>query len=110
MDKLDQRVRNSIGLAGKGRWCCHPAGQTSGWPEPMPNNPAVPSSVGTRLEAMCRSCGNRGMTVKGIDNERQFAFVQCDVCRQIASVDMKWLFGPDAVVDRQAPGTGGEES
>jgi hypothetical protein len=50
------------------------------------------------------------MTVRGIDNERQFAIVQCDICRQIASVDMTLLFRLDEVVERQAPGSGGEPS
>ena len=62
----------------------------------MTDNPAVPSGVGTRLEAMCHWCGTRGLTVKGIDRERQFAIAQCDICHQIASVEMKVLFGPDS--------------
>ena len=63
----------------------------------MADNPAVPPNVGRRVEIVCRSCGNRGVTVRGIDSERQFAIVQCDTCRNIASVDIKLLFGPDAV-------------
>lgn len=59
------------------------------------NNPALHPSVGRRLETMCQSCGNRGMTVKGIDNERQFAIVQCDTCGTIASMDLKFVFEPD---------------
>ena len=35
------------------------------------------------------------MTVKGIDTERRLAFLQCDTCGKIASVDIKFLFGPD---------------
>jgi transcription elongation factor Elf1 len=61
----------------------------------MGDNPALPPSVGRRLESVCQSCGNRGLTVKGIDNERQFAIVQCDTCGKIASVDVTFLFWPD---------------
>jgi hypothetical protein len=35
------------------------------------------------------------MTVRGIDNERQFAILQCDTCGKIASMDLTFLFEPD---------------
>lgn len=63
----------------------------------MANNPAIPPGVGRRLETVCWSCGNRGVTVRGIDNERQVAIVQCDACSTIASVDITLLVGPDEV-------------
>jgi hypothetical protein len=35
------------------------------------------------------------MTVKGIDNERRFAIVQCDTCRTIASMNLEFVSEPD---------------
>ena len=65
----------------------------------MADNPAVPPIVGGRLETLCPSCRHRGVTVWGIDNERQVAIVQCDRCTKVASVASKSLFGPDEVAD-----------
>jgi uncharacterized Zn finger protein len=65
----------------------------------MGDNPVVPPVIGRRVEKVCPSCGNRGMTVRAIDNERQFAIVQCDTCSKIAPVDIKFVFGLDDVAD-----------
>jgi hypothetical protein len=64
----------------------------------MADNPAVPSSVGRRLETACQSCGKRGVTIRGIDDLRRLAIVQCDTCGKLASLDSN-LIRPDEVVD-----------
>lgn len=69
----------------------------------MGGNPAIPPGVGRRLKIVCRCCGTLGVTVKGIDEERQFAIVQCDSCSNIASADSKSLFGPDEGGCEQSP-------
>jgi hypothetical protein len=63
----------------------------------MADNPAVPSSVGRRLETACQFCGNRGVTVRGIDDAHRLAIVECDTCRRITSLDSNCIRPDDAV-------------
>lgn len=53
------------------------------------DNPSLPPEVGSHRDRRCPACGNIGVTVQGIDNERDIIIVECNLCGKAFSVHIR---------------------